>query len=154
VKRTGIKRGTTRLARTGPLKSNGWIARGKPLKSVRPKMTPEEKYGRDTVEERATIDDEVVCEIWLRDCTWYGTDWHHRRNHGQGGPWDPANGMMACRSCHQKVTVTEPLWNTNGWWLKDGENWLTKPVLYRNQWTLLDNQGGRTVTSPPEEEAA
>jgi hypothetical protein len=151
LKRTGIKRGTKKLTRSTRLQSRGLIGREWAIKPVRPKRTPEETYGRDKVDDRATVDDEIVCEIWLPGCTWYGTDWHHRRNHGQGGPWDPANGMKACRHCHDAVTVTRDEWSVNGWWLKEGEDWLTKPVLRRRQWVVLDNEGSFTPSLPFEE---
>lgn len=154
LKRTGIKRGTSQLKRSGPLKSKGLIGRGKALKSVRPKRTPEEDNGKDVVDDRATTDEgELVCELWLPRCTWYGTDWHHRRNKGQGGPWDPGNGLKACRSCHDQVTDTDPEWSYRGWWLEHGEDWLTKPVFRRHRWVLLDNEGGATPCPAPERAA-
>jgi hypothetical protein len=30
----------------------------------------------------------------------------------------------------------------NGWTVKSWDNPLTRPVLYRGQWVLLDNEGG------------
>lgn len=149
LRRTGIKRGTSHLKRSAKLKSTGLIGREKALKPVRRSMSPEEKFGKDTVDARATVGEYVLCEIVLPGCVRYGSDWHHRRNKGQGGPWDPANGLKVCRRCHDQVTDTDPEWNYNGWWLVYGENPLTKPVLRRGEWVLLDNVGGSVPCPAP-----
>jgi hypothetical protein len=42
------------------------------------------------------------------DCLYYGSDFHHRHLHGQGGEWCVCNGLRVCRPCHLALT------NTNG----------------------------------------
>jgi len=106
-----------------------------------------------------------VCEIQIPGkCTRTASDIHHRSGRGMGGTSRPeineaSNLLHACRPCHHAVTDTKghrAEYEQAGWIVRRSAEALNSPVLYRDRWVLLDNQGGAHPTSKPEpkEEAA
>jgi hypothetical protein len=56
-----------------------------------------------------------LCEARYRHCLGWASEWHHRRNQGQGGPWCPSNGLHLCASCHRWVTAHPTGAKARGW---------------------------------------
>lgn len=139
-KRFGITPGSSSVQ---PKRSTGLQPKPAP-------MTPEEKHGKKVVRARSLVGEVRMCEI----CgTARATDWHHRVNRSQGGTWDPANGLDLCRRDHARVTDTRSEFYGNGWLVKPWDDPLTRPVLYRGRWVLLNNHGHVTPTSKGEKAA-
>lgn len=67
-------------------------------------------------------------------CLYYGSDFHHRHLHGQGGLWTVENGLRVCRPCHSALT------NTNG----------NRPEYERKGWIIPANQDPENRKRPEE----
>ena len=117
--------------------------------------------GRDTGPDAATralleARDGGVCVV----CGQPGSDWdplttHHRKNRGAGGSKNPGinrptNLLRVHASINQAFEDSNPNYYANGWKLRDVRDAPTTPVLYPDgRWFLLDEQGNRTETDPP-----
>lgn len=53
-----------------------------------------------------------VCEACLSR---RATEWHHRKNRSQGGPWSPENGLHLCSACHAWITAHPEAAVAVGW---------------------------------------
>jgi len=141
------------MKRGGPLKRTTQLRRGGPLRqrrkarpdARRPEFT--EKYGKDVVHARSG----GVCE---RCGHARAEEWHHRLNRGQGGTWDPANGLHLCKPCHRDVGASDQTLFDNGWRIrrKDPRPASDVPVLH---WRLgmvrLDSDGNYHFHPEPAE---
>lgn len=74
----------------------------------------------------------------------------HRIRRGAGGSsrnpaiHRPSSLLAVCRPCHVKAdTATERY--ENGWSVRRGTDPAATPVLYRGEWVLLDDGGGRSL---------
>jgi 5-methylcytosine-specific restriction protein A len=116
-------------------------------------MTGFSKQVRDLVAERASIDVDdpryVVCEVQVR-CPGRAValyDLHHRRCRGAGGSKRPetnltGNALAVCRDCHSFIESQRETAYSNGWLVRQHQEPALIPVLRRQVWVLLDNQGG------------
>lgn len=85
-------------------------------------------------------------------CGEQGQEVHHRRNRGMGGASRDLAAhaysrlVLLCRVCHDRIGE-EPGWAESlGLWVRHGVKRLeTVPLLYRGEWTLLDDEGGVTM---------
>ena len=109
-----------------------------------------EKRCRQIVRDRA----DEVCERCGQclPCTL-----HHRRNRSQlpkARHWEVSNCAMLCgdgvRGCHGWATVNPKAAHEEGWHVKPWEEPAKVPVLYRNRWAYLDEQGGIEWIHAPE----
>lgn len=132
--RTGLRPG-------GPLVSRAELKRREPLKqktglksrainASRPKMSPEEKDGRDVVRARSG----GVCEA-CGDRR--AAHWHHRKNRSQLGEWDPRNGMHVCVPCHAWIGDFPTSAGVLGWHLESHQDPTVEPLRYRGRWVVL-----------------
>lgn len=132
MRRGGPLTRTALLRRGGPLRQRRKVRPGAP----RPEFT--ETYGKAKVHARS----EGLCEKCGQA---RAAHWHHRLNHGQGGTWDPANGLHLCPLCHERVTASDQILFDNGWRIRrrDKRPACKIPVLHW-QWgfILLDSEGG------------
>jgi 5-methylcytosine-specific restriction protein A len=88
-----------------------------------------------------------LCEIEAPGCTEIATDFSHRKKVGAGGRKGAAavahhvlsNGLAACRSCHQFCHANPAASYAAGWMLREDQNPLSEPVVYRGTWCLLDD---------------
>lgn len=144
MKRGGPLARKTRLVGKTPLKSGGFLRRGAfipktAIKPTRPTVTTEERDARRTVKARA----QGRCE----GCGTFGpTDYSHRVNEGQGGPWAASNAMALCRiPCHHWLHHNLLSARERGWYLRSYEDFRAIPV--RHAWlglVLLHDDG--TIT--------
>lgn len=109
-----MKRGGP-LQRKTPLNSGSSLRSSKPPAEGEPKPTkPRRKTGKHVGKTKAQdlakkrSDDTCEPRIPGVDCAYWGSDFHHRILHGQGGLWLVENGLRVCRPCHLVLT------NTNG----------------------------------------
>jgi len=84
------------------------------------------------------------------------TNWHHRKNKGQGGAWDAANGLHCCGTgstgCHGLITINPALAKERGWSVSAYADPADVPVWLANRgWHYLTADGG---TTPLERKAA
>lgn len=120
----------TALKRKAGLKSRA-------IKASRPKVSPEERDGKDVVHVRSG----GICEACgVRRAA----HWHHRVNKGQGGSWAPQNGMHVCVECHDWIGRFPTSAGVLGWHLKPEDYPAGEPLRYRGQWVLLG-----PYSSPP-----
>lgn len=102
----------------------------------RPEWT--EAHGKKVVHARS-------CGLCERCGLIRAAHWHHRLNRGQGGTWDPANGLHLCVGCHDRVTASDRELFQNGWRIHewDRRHPAEIPVLHW-QWgfVYLDSAGG------------
>lgn len=105
-----------------------------------------------------------VCEIGQRGCIGRATDGSHRIKTGIGGRKGAAleahhvlsNLLHACRVCHAQRLHAEPTQAYRfGWMLREHQDPVAEPTLYRGAWRWLANNGS-VLTSDPiaAEEAA
>lgn len=113
-------------------------------------MTSEAK-GRAIVYERS----QGRCEVCQRPADTF----HHRVKHGQGGTWDPANGLHLCgdgtRFCHGWIEANPAHAMTLGLWLPHGSDpaaWpaYLRPTMWPRGWWRPDNDGCWGFAHPPE----
>lgn len=69
------------------------------------------------------------------------TDWSHRKNRSQGGPWCPTNGLHLCRADHAWIGANPTAANACGWYLRSFQNPAAEPVLLGDRWVLLVADG-------------
>jgi hypothetical protein len=102
-----------------------------------------------------------VCEILLPGCNRVAIDPAHRLKQGMGGRKGDAktahdvlsNLLHACRFCHSHCHASPAEAYSHGWMLREGNNPLTEPALYRGQSRWLTDDGLVLTTPPPAEEA-
>ncbi|MEV8610195.1 HNH endonuclease signature motif containing protein [Amycolatopsis sp. NPDC051373] len=126
---------------------------GASKKPVRRKYEPTEEPCKKIVKKRS----EGKCEICgIRP----GQSVHHRRKQSQGGPWTPSNCLHLCGDgrgpdgCHGMVTNTRTQYYQYGFLVYSGESWINKPVLYRGELVVLDDEGAWTPSLDFGQEAA
>lgn len=155
-RRTGLKTNTP-LRTTKPLKRVS-IVPGKStvnptrMKPWRPTQTPEERAARKIVQKRSLVDGVRMCELAIPGtCLGRATNYSHRVNASQGGLYAAGWALDSCGSgttgCHGNLHASPAKGYENGWLVKSWDNPLTRPVLYRGRWVLLDNDG-RVFPSP------
>lgn len=93
---------TTRLASSGPVKARNSIG-----------LTAVERGAKDIVIARAA----GRCEIGVMCSRREGTDFSHRWAEGQGGPYLPSNGLLACRADHQMIHANPGYAKQHGWFI-------------------------------------
>lgn len=93
---------TTRLSSSGPVKARRTVA-----------LTADERGAKDIVIARAA----GRCEIGLVCQRGEGSDFSHRWAEGQGGPYLPSNGLLACRADHQMIHANPEYAKRHGWFI-------------------------------------
>jgi hypothetical protein len=96
-----------------------------------------EQRAREVVYERSGH----VCEVCGHR---RATEWHHRRNRSQGGPWEPSNGLHICNPCHRHITANPAEAFEEGWTVRSWEDWKTKPVKLWQGYCVLSDDGSWT----------
>ncbi len=105
---------------------------------------------------------EGLCEIGQQGCTRWAVEYSHRKKVGAGGRKRAArtvhdvlsNALHACWHCHRIGGHANPgLAYDMGWMLREHQNPLAVPVLYRGSWRFLDD-AGRVLTDPDATEEA
>ena len=134
----------TPIAQKTPLKSSGPV---KPRK--RPTVTPEERDARKLVQRRSLVGDVRMCEMAIPGvCLGRATNYAHRVNASQGGKWEASTALDSCGSgttgCHGYCHANPANAYENGWLVRSWDDPLTRPVLRRGQWVVLDNAGSWT----------
>jgi len=136
----------TPLKGGGPLKRTGALARSTALtrtqqarKQQRTPRTPQEVRARQLVAQRSNS----VCEVCGNTPA---SNFHHRKNASQGGPWTASNGMALCGSgttgCHGYITEHPEHARRSGWSVPSHADPLRTPVwLARHGWVLLNDNG-------------
>lgn len=107
------------------------------FKPSRPTVSPEERAGKRIVHKRSG----GLCEACGERPA---AHWHHRVNKGQGGTWDPQNGMHVCVECHAWIGDYSTSAGFLGWHLKPNDDPAREPLRYRGQWVVL-----RSDSLPP-----
>ncbi|MEU0468949.1 hypothetical protein ABZ215_33510 [Amycolatopsis sp. NPDC006131] len=140
----------TPLRTTKPLKAKRIsIAPGKtttnPRKPKRPATQPGETETRAIVRARSG----GWCEVAIPGvCLGRATNYQHRVNRSQGGKYTPSAALDACGSgttgCHGAIHASPARAYENGWSVRSTDHPLTRPVLRRGEWVLLDDAGGYT----------
>jgi hypothetical protein len=122
------------------------------MKPWRPKpRTPEEDDARDKVDERS----EGWCEIAVEGvCQGLGREFQHRQAKGQLGAWTASNGLKVCGhgnvfGCHGYLHQHPIEAVAKGWTVESWDNPLTRPVLRRGLWVVLDDKGGKAPSRDP-----
>jgi hypothetical protein len=116
------------------------------------KYDPAEQPARDAVRGRSG----GMCEV----CgTAKATNFQHRLNEGQGGPWTASNGLAVCgqgnaTGCHSVIHLNPTKSYVNGWSVRSWDNPITCPVLRRGEWVLLDDNGDFAPTQLDLKEAS
>lgn len=113
----------------------------KPLLAKPRPVTPEEREARRLVAERS----QGRCEIgfWCSGGA-AAVDWSHRVARSQGGLWDAANGLAACRRDHEFCHAYPIKARIHGGWiLRSTDDFRTYPVHHPvHGWVVLDSAGG------------
>jgi 5-methylcytosine-specific restriction endonuclease McrA len=95
----------------------------------------------------------IVCEVGLPRCAGLSEvklDPHHRRKQSQGGPWEVANLLAACRRCHDVITDTRSAYYKEGWLVKSYQDPRKVPVLRRGVRVWLADDGRFRPLTPGE----
>jgi len=90
-----------------------------------------------------------LCEIQAPGCLELATDFSHRKKVGAGGRKGAAavvhhvlsNALAGCRGCHSFLHASPAASYSAGWMLREHQNPLAEPVVYRGQWCLLTDDG-------------
>jgi hypothetical protein len=130
-------------ARATPLRRSA-IAKSAPKPAVPPKQ-------RDRARERA----DGWCEIRQAGCWGRGTDPSHRVSRKMGGRHGAAAVesaqlsclVWACRACHAMCHHKPLFAERMGWFVREGIDPRTVPVLIGGRRVLLDDEGGMTDES-------
>lgn len=140
TRKTPLKGGGP-LARTGALARSTALTRTQQAakRQKRAPRTPEEVRARRLVAQRSG----GVCEVCAAAAA---TNWHHRKNASQGGPWTASNGLHLCGSgstgCHGRITENPKTSQEQGWSVSSHMDPLRTPVwLARHGWVFLDDHG-------------
>ena len=77
---------------------------------------------------------------------WPGIEAHHRRPRGMGGTNRHSTnyasaGLWLCRTCHHDIETHRTEAIDKGWLVRQTEEPLDVPVLYRGTWVRLDDLG-------------
>lgn len=72
---------------------------------------------------------------------------HHRRPRGMGGSSlgstnRASNGLGLCHGCHRMIETNRTVAKILGWLVPQGFDPAARPVIYRGQRALLDDDGG------------
>lgn len=143
--RKPLERRTTLQAKTQLSRSSS-LSRGPVKPRKHPTATDEEKDSRAKVEARSG----GMCEVGVPGvCQGQGREFQHRQAKGQLGQWTASNGLRVCGhgntdGCHGHIHSHPTEAYAKGWSVRSWDNPLTRPVLYRGQWVLLDNEGTYT----------
>jgi hypothetical protein len=145
------------LTRRTPLLAKSPLPRSQPPRNTRQAAKPKRRpQGVPTsVRSALAARSEGMCEIGTVGCTGRATDLAHRKKVGAGGRKGAAakthhvlsNALAACRSCHQNAHYAPGAAYWRGWHVLENQHPADVPVLRRQQWVLLDDQGGITPTS-------
>jgi len=89
-----------------------------------------------------------ICEVCSRA---RATNWHHRKNQGQGGLWCPTNGLHVCGSgttgCHGHITLHPAVSREQGWSVPSWNDPADTPVwLALRGWVYLQADGSVVPT--------
>lgn len=82
-----------------------------------------------------------LCSQFTSDCTA-----HHRRVRGMGSTKRPetnavSNGLWVCAMCHHRIHSHPQQSYENGWLVKQSADPALIPVLRRERWVLLQDDG-------------
>lgn len=144
------------LQRKTPLKSGGSLAR-KPFPRQQPCVgktrEPKPKTDADRAEAAAERHARRLVKArsggWCEICGQKATNFQHRMNKGQGGPWSASNGIDVCgwgnySGCHGNIHQNPTYAKSKGWtvlpWRVPAEVPVYLPA--RGGWVLLDDEGG------------
>lgn len=149
VRRAGLRR-SGRLARRTELKRKVGL-KSRAIKPSRPKVSPEERDGKDIVHVRSG----GLCEACGEA---EAIHWHHRINEGQGGSWSASNGLHVCLDCHNWIgdfPLSAGLlgWHLEPWRDREGEltrDPVTEPLRRRGEWVVLGEDGAITPAEIPD----
>ena len=152
MRRVGLKTNTPLRAKKEPKRigltpgSASVQPKQAPMKRQRPIVTAEERNSRRVVQTRSLVDGVRMCEIAIPGvCLGRATNYSHRVNASQSGKYEPASALDACGSgttgCHGCLHANPSEAYENGWLVKSWDDPLTREVLYRGRWVLLDNEG-------------
>jgi hypothetical protein len=89
------------------------------------------------------------CELRIDGvCLGRATNFQHRRNRSQQGPWAPSNGIDVCGSgttgCHGYIHQNPKEADDNGWTVLSWEHWGSKPARFWHGLVLLSDDGSWT----------
>lgn len=89
------------------------------------------------------------CNEWTSDC-----QIHHRRPRGAGGTRredtnTTSNGVLLCSQCHREVESHRAKAFDDGWLVRQSHDPKATPVLRREQWVYLDDDGGMRDAPAP-----
>lgn len=146
------------IARRTPLTSSTPLARSSALA---PKHTrkPAKRRGSSGVPAKVRAALKVrsggVCEIQAPGCSMRATEDSHRLKVGMGGRHGAAavrhhvlsQLLHACHGCHRGLHEAPAAAYWAGRMLREGEDPTAVPVLYRNRWVLLADDG--SITDSP-----
>lgn len=124
------------LSSRSRLSSNGRLKRT-PFVAKAPKGTSEEKTAKKVVKARSGL----ICEGCANR---RASDFSHRVNEGQGGPWVASNGLHLCRPCHNWIGNNLREARAKGWYLRSHENFRTIPVQHAWLGRVLLHDDGTT----------
>lgn len=166
MKRTGIKRGTSRLTTRKLLQAKTELRRTTPLRATagsrvrsvagvgsptgqskpkRAKVTPEERAARKAVRARSG----GTCEVCGRAPA---TNYQHRKNKSQMGGWCPSNGLDVCgmgnaTGCHGAIHQNPRVAYERGWSVRSAHDPSRSPVwLAGRGWSYLTSDGSVVPT--------
>lgn len=155
LRRTGIQRGTSQLKRSGPIKAKRIsIVPGQssvnPIKPKRPKVTAEERAGKDGVKARAEVELDGVT-VRLCECCGDrpGSEWSHRIGRAQCGTWAISNGLLACEFCHRWMHANPNDAKAVGWHVHPADDPEKRQVLRRGEWVWLRSDGSTPPAPAP-----
>lgn len=74
-------------------------------------------------------------------CGRTASEWHHRKNRSQGGPWVASNGIHACSDCHRWFTGNPDEACDWGWSVRSFGDPTTQPVVMQGVPTILGDDG-------------
>lgn len=134
MKRSGMPRRSKPLLSGTSLSRKARMGR-KPMQARRPRVSPEERHARAVVAARSG----GRCECCNKA---QALHWAHRQARSQGGPWDAANGLHACPSCHEWAHSEPATARWFGWSVRRGHDYHSIPVwLPAHGWCLLGSDG-------------
>lgn len=101
-----------------------------------------ERTCRQIVNDRAN----AFCERCGVHASVRGLTTHHRVKRSQGGGWSPQNCVRLCghgtAGCHGWVEHNPNAAEEEGFHVRPWNDPATTPVLYRDDWVVLDPDGG------------
>lgn len=168
MRRSEMPQRKTRLTSSTPLKRTTALNAGPMARSTRHAQAAEllnqSKAQRRTppaipakVRAALAVRSQGRCEIAAPGCTGVATDFSHRKKTGAGGRKGAAklahdvlsNALHACRTCHGQHMHAEPAAAyAAGWMLREHQNPLAEPCLYRGSWCRLGDDGLVLTTNP------